>query len=446
LRLRALGAPVARKREPVMDLAVHLAEASFERISAGLERDGNHWAVRVGGLLMRSRFQPIYSLSHGRVVGHEALLRAEDAAGDAVEPPVALRGDGSFADLLRGDRAARLIHALNFAAMAPPAHWLFFNMQPQVFVAAQSLAGDGYQRALQERCGLQGHQMVIEVLEEAVPDDADFDGGLRAARGDGLLIALDDFGAAHSNFDRVWRLQPEIVKLDRSLVLRAALEPQARSIVTHIVSLLHQCGALVLMEGIETQEEAFVALASLADLVQGDLFAPPAAELVAPDHAPPALRSLWDNYEQRRAEAQCRYHERIRPYINAIGYASALLAEGQTLEEAAATFLRLPQSEVCYLLGSDASQIGGSAWASQRHYADNPAFAPMRETEGARWARRPYYRRAMESVGKVQVTRPYRTLHGAHLCVTVSVAFRATGGLRVVCGDVVWDGETASPD
>jgi hypothetical protein len=44
----------------------------------------------------------------------------------------------------------------------------------------------------------------------------------------------------------------------------------------------------------------------------------------------------------------------------------------------------------------------------------------------------------MENVGQVQVTRAYRTVHGAHLCVTVSVAFRSApgAGLQVVCGDI----------
>jgi len=421
-----------------MDAPRVYADASYERISAGLRRDGGRWAVTFGGLLMRSRFQPIYSLSHGRVVGHEALLRAEDIAGHAVPPPLALRGDGSFADLVRGDRSARLIHALNFAEMTEPAHWLFFNMQPQVFVALPFLSRDGFQDALMERCGLQGHQLVLEVLEQGVPQGADFDGALRTARAPGSLIALDDFGAGHSNFDRVWRLQPEIVKLDRSLVRRAALEPQARRVVTHMVSLLHQCGALVLME---TQDEAFVALEAFADLVQGDLFARPAATLVALDDAPRALGTLWNDYELRRAEEQRAYRERIRPYSNAIGYASALLAEGRTLAEATATFLKLPRAEVCYLLDRDARQIGDNEWAPQRREVEPLAFAPMRETRGAHWARRPYYRRAMESVGELQVTRPYRTVHGAHLCVTVSVAYLCGDSLCVVCGDLGWDGE-----
>lgn len=418
-------------------------QASFPKLSAGLRRDDGRWVADVAGLTLQSRFQPIYSLSHRRAVGHEALLRATDATGQAVPPQVALRGDGSFADLLRGDRAARMVHGLNFAELAVPPHWLFFNMQPQVFIRLPVLEADGFQRELQARSGIKGHQVVLEVLEDAVPVDADFDRALLSARASGCLVALDDFGAGHSNLDRVWRLQPEIVKLDRSLVRRAALGEQARRVVTHMVALLHDCGALVLFEGIETPEEAFVALEANADLVQGDLFGTPMPTLVPADFSPQPLLDLWEGYERRREEERRRYHDRIRPYIGAIGSASVLLAEGRSLEEATAGFLKLPDSQVCFLLGDDGRQLGDGLWAPQSQYTEPPAFAPMHDTSGAQCARRPYYRRAMESPGRVQVTRPYRTMHGAHLCVTVSIAFRAGDRMRVVCGDLGWASDEA---
>ena len=421
-----------------------LRESSFDKLSAGLRRDAGRWTIGLHGLVLRSVFQPVYSLSHGRPVGHEALVRAFDASGASVEPQQALCGDGSFDDLLHGDRAARMIHALNFTELVgSEPHWLFFNMQTQVFVALKQVQSDGFQRTLQARCGLRGSQVVLEVLEQQVAADSDFDGAVNAVRASGGLIAIDDFGVGHSNFDRVWRLSPEIVKLDRALVHRAAFEAQGQRYVANVVSLLHQCGALVLMEGIETQDEAFVALEANADLVQGDLFGRPGPALADKFDPPAALQTLWDHYETRRADEQRRYHERIRPYVNAIGYASALLADGKPLDAAVATFLQLPLAEVCYLLGADAIQIGDNVWAPDQLLAAQQAFAPMRDTQDAHWARRPYYRRAMESVGRVQVTRPYRTLHGAHLCVTVSVAVRTSEGLRVVCGDLSWGGEAA---
>lgn len=422
-----------------------LRDSAFDRLAAGLRRVDERWEVVVDDLVLRSVFQPVYSLSHGRPVGHEALVRAFDtSSGAGVEPERALIGGGGFEDRLRGDRAARMIHTLNFAELVgPDPHWLFVNVQSQVFVAIRRIVGDGFQQALQARCGLRASQLVLEVLEQQVPADADFDGAVRAVRASGGLIAIDDFGAGHSNFDRVWRLSPEIVKLDRALVRRAAVERRAHRVVGHLVSLLHQCGALVLMEGIETQAEAFVALESNADLVQGDLFGRPQPTLAGRADTPPALQTLWEQYEVRRAGRQRRYQAQIRPYIEAIGEASAQLAGGRPFAEAVAAFLRLPQAEVCYLLDQDALQIGDNVWAPRRLLAEPQAFAPMRDTRDAHWARRPYYRRAMDAIGSVQVTRPYRTLHGAHLCVTVSVALRTGEGVRVVCGDLGWTGDAA---
>lgn len=416
--------------------------AGFDRIHASLRREGGHWTAGAGGLRLRSAFQPIYSLAHGRAVGHEALLRAEDGAGRPVPAPAALRGDGSFAHRLLADRSARLIHALNFAEAAPAAHWLFLNLQPQILVSIPILRHTGFQQRMRECAGLAGHQIVLEVIEDAVPEDAEFEAGLAAARGDGSLIALDDFGAGESNLDRVWRLRPAIVKLDRSLVRRGALDMQARRVVAQMVALLHHCGALVLMEGVETHAEALLAFEANADLVQGDLFAAPAECLADPDAARQMLFDLWTDYELHRSTEQNSYRSGLRPYVSAIGYASALLAEGLALDAACAGFLQLPDAEVCYLLDGEARQIGDNAWASSRLESEPLAFAPMRQTDGAHWGRRPYYRRAMENVGLVQVTRPYRTVHGAHLCVTVSVAFRASPGaaLQVVCGDIGWEG------
>ena len=414
------------------------AEAGFSSLCDTVRRDGAAWVSQVGGLTLHSHFQPIYSLSHGRPVGHEALLRAVDGQRMPLTPAHALRGDGSLADALLRDRASRLVHMLNFAEQAGPAHWLFCNMHPQVFLQGPRLDADGFQAALMAHSGLEPHRLVIEVLEDAVSDEDDFDAAVALARRRGCLLALDDFGAGHSNFDRVWRIQPDIVKLDRSLVARAAHDRRARRVVTQMTSLLHQCGALVLMEGVETQDEAFVALEADADFVQGFLFANPQARMVPAHHTPPALQNLWDAFESRWMDEHTAQREHIGPYTNAIGYASALLSAGRPMEEALASFLALPGAEVGYLLGADARQIGINHWAASRPQREQPAFEPMRNTQGARWARRPYYRRAIEAVGRVQVTRPYRTLHGAHLCVTVSVAFRIGDELNVVCGDVTW--------
>ncbi|MDR8045831.1 EAL domain-containing protein, partial [Burkholderia cenocepacia] len=94
----------------------------------------------------------------------------------------------------------------------------------------------------------------------------------REFRTHGFLIALDDFGAGQSNIERIWQLNPDIVKLDRIMLSHAAHRTGLTAILLGLVTLLHEAGKLVLVEGIETEHEAQIALSCEADFVQGYYF------------------------------------------------------------------------------------------------------------------------------------------------------------------------------
>jgi EAL domain-containing protein (putative c-di-GMP-specific phosphodiesterase class I) len=413
---------------------------SFDHLLARMHEEGAYTIALREGLKYRSAFQPIYSLSHGRVVGHEALLRAFNDAGAFIPPPEVF-ATSSFHELLWRDRTARVLHMVNYFRQAPDDQWVFVNVNPDVFAHGMGGPADGFTRRLHEHFGFDARRVVIEVTEEATQDAERFAEAIARARRAGCLIAIDDFGAGHSNFDRVWRWRPEIVKLDRSLVARAASDAQARRVVVQMVSLLHECGALVLMEGVETTAEAVIALEADVDMVQGYLFGRPQAELASPSRVCAELEEAWQHFEIGWRADRTLYQDQTTPYLNGIRHASVLLEGGCSMADACKEFLSLPHADVCYLLGPDGRQLGGHLWTGTRE--GNRAFSPLVESEGARWSRRPYFRRAVETPGKVQITRPYRTLHGGGLCLTVSIAFHRLNeeGQRemfVACGDVRW--------
>jgi EAL domain-containing protein (putative c-di-GMP-specific phosphodiesterase class I) len=415
----------------------------LEHLMTGLQDDGTRITSPRQALRFGSAFQPIFSLSHGRVVGHEALLRAQDADGRPVAPPDVFATDDP-AELLARDRIARLVHLGNFLREAPPGQWIFLNVHPAAFAHDMHLGDDGFLPCLDANFGLDARRVVLEVTEEAMQDAPAFDAAVAQARALGCLIAVDDFGAGHSNFDRVWRWRPEIVKLDRALVARAARDVAARRIVEQMVSLLHECGALVLMEGVETPEEAVVALDADVDLVQGYLFGRPQPALTPEGAANGPLELAWGAFEQAWKRDRERHQAHTAPYLAGIAQAADALAAGASLAQACQPFLALPATEVCYLLGDDGRQIGTHHWAPSPASRAHP-YKPLEVAEGARWARRSYFRRAIARPGELQITRPYRTLHGGDLCVTVSMAFERPEGdegparTEVLCGDVRWD-------
>jgi EAL domain-containing protein (putative c-di-GMP-specific phosphodiesterase class I) len=388
------------------------------------------------GYRLLSHFQPIYSLTHHRTVGHEALLRAASLATDEAVPPMALfacfDADESRVEL---DRAALLQHMAAYAGQASD-EWLFLNVHPR---SLASLAGPGI-RAIGDALsahGLRPSQVVIEVLESTLPDDEDFDRRIDDLRELGCLVSLDDFGAGHSNFDRVFRLRPEIVKLDRSVVVRAETDAHARRIASQMVSLLHECGCLVLMEGIETDEGAYTALRCDVDFVQGYHFGRPAPGL-AGGAGLHALGAAWDRFDRQSASDDRQWQSQMTPYKQSIELASVLLASGATLADACERFLAQPGSDMCYLLDRRGRQVVGNAYRAGRPYQRLESverFAPLHDTRDARWSRRPYFRGAEAQPNIAQVTRPYMTLQGPRMCVTVSIQFDMGGRSLILCGD-----------
>lgn len=415
-------------------------EPGYEEIAAALEPAGPELPVGsrralFGDVCLSSHFQPIYSLSHRRIVGHEALMRGTNKDGVRIPPPELLaQANSNYSTLLFLDRLARANHIHNFAAQPDAEGWLFLNMSPQVFLQGPRLQSGRLVDSLMYATGLTPERIVIEVLEEAVQDNTCFKEAVAFFRSLGFLIALDDFGAGHSNFDRVWNIRPDIVKLDRSLIVQAVRDPKIRYTLPQIASLLHQVGIMVLLEGVETAEEAYIALESDMDFVQGYYFGLPAPNISSV--VCPEINSLWEDYDARWLKDKRDYHEKIAPYFNALGYASVLLSVGRPIEEACRSFLELANSTFCYLLDDKGQQIGVNVWSSNAGPNEDKRFTPLANTRGARWSRRPYFRRAVESFGKVQVTRPYLSISSASLCITLSCSFKVNDELRVICGDV----------
>lgn len=342
-------------------------------------------------------------------------------------------------ELVAVDRVARALHVLNRPTC--DAQWLFLNVHPEVFV--EPLTSSSFTADLLAHQQLTNTDVVIEVLEDAIRDEVLFAERVDRLHEAGFLIALDDFGAGHSNFDRVWTVKPDIVKLDRSFALRSEHDAGARRLMPRIVNLLHEAGSLVLLEGIETAVQAQIALDSDIDFVQGYYFARPAAVPEAGTVLTANIRALWRDFSTREASAGMAQRELIAPYQNALGYASVLIVGGHAFPEACKGFLELPLANFCYLLDRDGRQIGQNVWNTRSTPdAAQPSqrYRPLASASEARWSRRPYFRRAIRQLDRVQVTRPYLSASTAELCVTLSVGFLHEGEPYVLCGDIAWPG------
>lgn len=228
-----------------------------------------------GNLTLSSVFQPIFDIRKGYLAGYEALLRARDDHEHSVAPPDVFRRASSHGHWMNLERNVQFMHASNFARISGRTDRLFLNTEPEGFLVSERYQAvvDRTLQSLQIR----PERVVLEVLERPSADIKRLAEGISLFREKGFGIALDDFGAGHSNVDRVWQLQPDIVKVDRTIVTQAAQSPRMGRLFPKLISMLRDTGSRVVVEGVETEQEARLALESGAEFAQGYYFARPMA-------------------------------------------------------------------------------------------------------------------------------------------------------------------------
>jgi diguanylate cyclase len=123
---------------------------------------------------------------------------------------------------------------------------------------------------LLEVWGIPPWNLVLEITERAlVVDERRAREVTDALRALGVRLAIDDFGSGYSSLASLQRFPVQIVKLDRSLIAGLPGEPGAETIVRGSIDLAHAIGAIVVAEGIETQEQWETVRTLGCDVAQG---------------------------------------------------------------------------------------------------------------------------------------------------------------------------------
>ena len=253
----------------------------------------------------------------------------------------------------------------------------------------------------------------------------------------GCLTAIDDFGAGHSNFERIWNLSPDIVKLDRKLLTRATDDHKARQILNGIVSLLHQSGCLVLLEGVETHDQAMIAIDAGVDFVQGFYFSRPSTALADIPHKVTDLDGLLRDYKSKNRITRDPTQQLISYFEDFFRSAVDTLSQGMPMNEACSSLLNHPAVSRCYLVDANGVQIDDTMVSDATARGLDPRFRPLESTTSADWYRQQYLRQAIAQPGHVHITAPYLCITGAYMCVTLSLGYYHKGELRVLCCDIL---------
>ena len=91
-------------------------------------------------------------------------------------------------------------------------------------------------------------------------------------------VAVDDYGAGHSNIVNLLRYTPHIIKIDRFLITNIQNDPNKQMFVKSTIEFARLNNIKVLAEGVETYEEMKTVIEYGIDMIQGFYTAKPAPE------------------------------------------------------------------------------------------------------------------------------------------------------------------------
>ena len=258
----------------VVERAVHWHRLAMVRREAAREisrgpksqDDGlrEHFAAALDSLWIAT--QPVVSWSRKTVFAYEALVRTEEPS---LRSPVDLF---DAADRLGG--TTKLSQAIrrrvvDLMARLPPTCPLFVNVHPLDLEDPDLLSERGILSPFADR-------VVLEITERVGLDRVDaISSRLKRLRELGYRIALDDLGAGYAGLSSLAQLEPDIVKVDMSLVRGIDTSPLKQKLLRVVGSLCHDLEVSMVVEGVETQAERDCLVSLGGDLFQGYLFARP---------------------------------------------------------------------------------------------------------------------------------------------------------------------------
>lgn len=220
-------------------------------------------------------YQPIYSISSGKFVSAEALLRLFDEEHGYISPEIlipaaeksgAIHKIGEFVF----EEVCKFVSCDEFKKLG--LDYIEVNLS-----VAQCMHGDLADKILSvmHKYNVPPKSINLEITETAASySQRVMTENLNKLSRAGLSFSLDDYGTGYSNMKRVIQLPLKIVKLDKSFVDEQH-NPKMWIFLQNTVKMLKDMKMEIVVEGIETQEmvDAFSDLK--CDFIQGYFFSKP---------------------------------------------------------------------------------------------------------------------------------------------------------------------------
>lgn len=209
-------------------------------------------AVRNGEITLV--YQPVVDLDTDKIVGAEALARWTSESNETVPPDVfiAVAEEKGFVNEITALVVRRAVEEMG--------ELLRHNgFRVTVNIAAQDLADPAFLERL-EQClaarRVNAANVGLELTERSTADKKMAGEVIARLRASGHTVYIDDFGTGYSSLSYLHRLDADAIKIDRAFTRTVGTDAVTASVVPQILDIARELDLKVVVEGIETGEQA----------------------------------------------------------------------------------------------------------------------------------------------------------------------------------------------
>jgi len=253
---------------------VHLSDISPEKhfqvvngiddiIKRGI--DGNNFEMY---------YQPIYSVKEEKFVSAEALIRLHDERLGMVSPGIfipAAEENGSIHQI--GDFVIKdVCRFLASEEIKDKLDYIEINLSILQIMEKNIV---GKVKEITKEYGIDQKKLNIEITETSSDYEHDVIAGtLKEFFDEGFEFSLDDYGTGYSNLKRVMDFTFKIIKMDKSFA-DGLVDERLRKLTEGTIKMIKDSGAEIVVEGVETKEQADFFIENGCDFIQGYYYAKP---------------------------------------------------------------------------------------------------------------------------------------------------------------------------
>lgn len=221
-------------------------------------------------------YQPQFSLSTGKIVGVEVLVRWKNSQGQVISPDrfipfteqstqINALGEWIMRTAFRQYRAwenngvTGLKLSVNISAVQLENPILYVQLSR--LLRTTGMSPKNLNLELTETASIQDFPKVCQVIS--------------LIRSTGITLALDDFGTGYSGLSYLQAIEMDFIKIDRSFIRDLGANPQSTKILEWILSLSQNLNLQVIAEGVEHEHQSRILRQLGCHFVQGYYYSRP---------------------------------------------------------------------------------------------------------------------------------------------------------------------------